>query len=166
VSAIAAVLFDLDDTLLDRHRTVEEYLTRHAARAKLRPDVAAAYRSRFHELDEHGHAPRAAVFARLGAEFPAVGSAEALEEGIAKPAIEIFHRAADRLGVRPEQCVFVGDNPLADVDGSRRAGMLDVWIEREFPWPGELTPASHSITSLAAVPRLLELANAGGCQRV
>jgi putative hydrolase of the HAD superfamily len=79
------------------------------------------------------------------------------EEGVAKPETAIFHRAAERLGVSPERCVFVGDNPVADVDGARRAGMLDIWIERHVPWPAELAAPSHSITSLASLPSLLSL---------
>ena len=213
-----AVLFDLDDTLLDRRGSVERYLVGHALRSKLDPELATVYRSRFWELDENGHRSRVELFAVLGDEFPAVGTPERLladfiehgfaacewiagaadvltwcrnaglrlgvitngpsgmqraklraleladrvdvilvseEEGVSKPASEIFHRAADRLGVSPKQCVFVGDNPIADVDGARRAGMLDVWIQREFPWPAELAAASHSIISLSSLPDLL-----------
>jgi putative hydrolase of the HAD superfamily len=220
-SGIAAVLFDLDDTLLDRHQTVERYLTGHALRANLAADVATAYRTRFHALDENGHATRSELFARLSEEFPLIGTADGLlrdfidhgfatcdwlegavdvlawcraadlrlgvitngssgmqraklralgldrsvdvilvseEEGIAKPDAEIFRRAATRLAVQPEHCAFVGDNPTADIHGSRGAGMLDIWIEREFSWPAELAPASHSITTLAELPRILSSA--------
>ena len=218
MNQLAAVLFDLDDTLLDRRGSVERYLAGHAARAKLDAAVAAVYRSRFWELDENGHRSRADLFDRLGAEFPLVGSPQVLladfiehgfatcewlegaddvlawcrserlrlglitngpsamqraklralgladrvdtilvseEEGVSKPAAEIFHRAAQRLGVSPEQCVFVGDNPIADADGARRAGMLDVWIQRELPWPAELAAPTHAIGSLVALPPVL-----------
>src|SRR6185503_3127202 len=77
------------------------------------------------------------------------------EEGIAKPETELFHRVAARLGVRPEACAFVGDNPHNDVDGARRAGMVAVWFQRELPWPVEVPPASITIAKLSALPRAL-----------
>ena len=76
--SLAAVLFDLDDTLLDRRRTLDHYLADHALRAGLPAPVAAAYRTRFYELDACGYAPRANVFGQLCVEFPSLPSADAL----------------------------------------------------------------------------------------
>jgi putative hydrolase of the HAD superfamily len=42
--------------------------------------------------------------------------------GIRKPNPEIYWEAARRIGVEPSQCVYVGDNPLRDVEGTRAAG--------------------------------------------
>jgi len=42
--------------------------------------------------------------------------------GIRKPNPEIYWEAARRIGVVPEKCVYVGDNPLRDAEGTRRAG--------------------------------------------
>jgi HAD superfamily hydrolase (TIGR01662 family) len=42
--------------------------------------------------------------------------------GYRKPGPEIYWEAARRIGVEPEQCVYVGDNPVRDVEGARRAG--------------------------------------------
>jgi len=78
VPSLAAVLFDLDDTLLDRRRTLDRYLADHALRAGLPAHVAAAYRTRFYELDACGYAPRANVFGQLCVEFPSLPSADTL----------------------------------------------------------------------------------------
>lgn len=48
-------------------------------------------------------------------------------EGVRKPDPEIFLRALDRLGVRPEESVYVGDHPVSDIEGATRAGMKTVW---------------------------------------
>jgi putative hydrolase of the HAD superfamily len=53
-------------------------------------------------------------------------------EGVRKPEPEIFRRAAARLDVAVHEAVFVGDNPDADVRGSKRSGMRSVWIRD--PW--------------------------------
>jgi len=42
--------------------------------------------------------------------------------GIRKPNPEIYWEAARRMGVAPEKCVYVGDNPLRDAEGTRQAG--------------------------------------------
>lgn len=42
--------------------------------------------------------------------------------GIKKPNPEIYWEAARRVGIKPEHCAYVGDNPKRDVVGTRRAG--------------------------------------------
>jgi HAD superfamily hydrolase (TIGR01509 family) len=44
------------------------------------------------------------------------------EQGVCKPAAATFHTACDRLGVRPERTLMVGDNPLTD-SGAVTAGL-------------------------------------------
>jgi putative hydrolase of the HAD superfamily len=51
-------------------------------------------------------------------------------EGIEKPNPEIFTRAAERAGVSPEACVYIGDSPYFDVRGARAAGMIPVLLRR------------------------------------
>jgi len=48
-------------------------------------------------------------------------------EGLRKPDRAIFERALERLSVRAGDAMFVGDNPEADVAGSRTAGLVPVW---------------------------------------
>ena len=50
------------------------------------------------------------------------------DEWIHKPDPEIFRRAAARLGVACQSCVYVGDHPVNDIQGSRSAGMRPVFI--------------------------------------
>lgn len=51
-------------------------------------------------------------------------------EGIEKPSITMFQRAAQRLGVPVASCLFVGDSPLDDVRGAESAGMRAVLVDR------------------------------------
>ncbi len=44
------------------------------------------------------------------------------EQGVCKPAASVFRAACDRLGVRPERALMVGDNPLTD-SGAVTAGL-------------------------------------------
>jgi 2-haloalkanoic acid dehalogenase type II len=50
--------------------------------------------------------------------------------GRAKPDPAIFHAACDALGVAPHDTLFVGDDPVLDVQAAQRAGMEAVWINR------------------------------------
>ena len=62
------------------------------------------------------------------------------KEGIRKPDAEIFWRAASRLSLKPEDCLFVGDNPIADVLGAHDAGMSTIWVPNGAKWPDEAEP--------------------------
>lgn len=48
-------------------------------------------------------------------------------EGLKKPASGIFERALARCGTSSTESVFIGDHPVADIDGSRGAGLAAVW---------------------------------------
>lgn len=49
-----------------------------------------------------------------------------------KPSGEIFDYAAEKLGIRNDQAIFVGDHPKNDVFGARKAGMNVVWMRYGF----------------------------------
>jgi HAD superfamily hydrolase (TIGR01549 family) len=55
--------------------------------------------------------------------------------GSSKPHREIFMYALARAGVRAEETIYVGDSYLADVLGSRGAGLHPVLIDREARAP-------------------------------
>ena len=74
--------------------------------------------------------------------------------GHRKPGPEIYWEAARRVGFEPSQCVYVGDNPVRDVEGGRKAGygMLVVLHEpatlKKEPQNSEYKP-DHTIKSLS-----------------
>ena len=66
-------------------------------------------------------------------------------EGIRKPDPAIFYRATKRLGVEPDECVMVGDNPQADIGGALAVGMKAIWRRGYLPWPGHDTNLPHLV---------------------
>jgi HAD superfamily hydrolase (TIGR01509 family) len=77
------------------------------------------------------------------------------ELGYWKPNPRIFLHALSKLGVAPEDAVFVGDNPHEDLLGAQRVGMRAVWQRSaEFPL-GNVAPDAI-IETLADVPALLQ----------
>ena len=67
------------------------------------------------ELRQHGLLPY----------FPDCRLAAA-DVGYLKPHPRIFQCALERIGVAPDEAVFVGDNPIADIGGALGAGMRAV----------------------------------------
>jgi 2-haloalkanoic acid dehalogenase type II len=88
-----------------------------------------------------------------GLRFDAVVSSE--EVRVYKPHVSIFHEACARLGVAPEEAIYLGDSPWADVAGARNAGLRAVWLNRRAAaWPGDIEPPNESVSSVMG---LLEL---------
>ncbi|WP_312115412.1 HAD family hydrolase [Brevibacillus reuszeri] len=56
------------------------------------------------------------------------------QEGMAKPAKEIFEKALSLLQVRAEEAIYVGDHPVNDVQAARAIGMKGIWKRDEY-WP-------------------------------
>ena len=52
------------------------------------------------------------------------------DAGRIKPHPEPFLTLLERLGVKAENAVFVGDRPQDDVAGAQAAGMRGVWVRR------------------------------------
>ena len=60
----------------------------------------------------------------------------AREAGWLKPAPRIFCRLLDDAGLDAAHVVHVGDDPEADIEGARGAGLRAVWLNRQgTPWP-------------------------------
>ena len=227
VSMIEAVLFDLDETLVDRTATILAFLPDQYKRFGLadRGTTEAQYVAEFLKLERAGlvrkrelyprlvenlRLPRgcaADLFADFRASYPkmaiampgAIATLETLRRnglptavvsngegivqnpkiaaaglanfidfaiisedvGLRKPDRRIFHLAADRLGVPVEKCVFVGDNPEADVLGAKDAGMHSVYFGRDGSWPPHLSSAGHQIELLAELPSIVAAISAG-----
>lgn len=60
--------------------------------------------------------------------------------GFAKPDAAIFHAACTALGVTPDEALYVGDDPLLDVEGAQKAGLRAAWINRLELGPDRLLP--------------------------
>ncbi len=77
-------------------------------------------------------------------------------EGVAKPSAEIFHRACARLGVRPEEAVYVGNLRATDARGATSAGLCGVWLNREGMEFGDDPPEIMSLLELPLIVRRRE----------
>ena len=78
-----------------------------------------------------------------------------------KPDAAIFHLAVARLGTSPDRAWFVGDHPVIDVDGARRAGLTAVWLAGVHRWPDTLLQPSQRAVTLPELPPLVRAAIRG-----
>jgi putative hydrolase of the HAD superfamily len=71
------------------------------------------------------------------------------EEGVSKPDPEFFRRALARCGVVCHEAMFVGDHPVADVQGAHEAGLKAVWKFVPY-WTPVIadTPVIHKLSEI------------------
>ncbi|HEX7375223.1 MAG TPA: HAD family hydrolase [Steroidobacteraceae bacterium] len=97
--------------------------------------------------------------ARIGLAHCFERSLAAREAGMLKPDPRIFHLLLKAAGLTTDDVVHVGDDPDADVEGARAAGVRPVWLNRErSPWPLTTAAPELTIESLADLPDVLQSA--------
>lgn len=80
--------------------------------------------------------------------------------GVHKPERGPFDIMAGRLRVRTDECLYIGDNPLNDVEGSRRAGCIPVWVRTMGVWAfPELEKPELQVDTVEEIPALIEKLN-------
>lgn len=68
------------------------------------------------------------------------------DQGYAKPDPRIYQDALTALGMtEPEGVLFVGDNPVTDIDGARAFGMRTAWVSRGREFPADLRAPDHVV---------------------
>ena len=76
--------------------------------------------------------------------------------GFAKPDPRAYAALAEALTLQPEEILFVGDEPHADVMGPRASGMKAVWVNRlGVAWPDSLPAADASVAHVGELAALL-----------
>jgi len=75
------------------------------------------------------------------------------ESGCAKPSIEIFQLALQRNGLRPDECVHIGDNYVNDYVSPTSIGMNAIFLDRENEHPDK------SISKIKDLNELLTIIN-------
>ena len=76
-----------------------------------------------------------------------------------KPSKKIFLATAEKIGIEPQNILFVGDRVWADIKGSMNAGMTAV-LKNAYTNYGKRTPkGSYKIENLSELPALIEKIN-------
>ena len=68
-----------------------------------------------------------------------------------KPDPEIFMPALDMANAKPAEIMYVGDNPFADVNGSRNVGFKPILIDRKDLFPETDCPIIKNISEILPI---------------
>ncbi|HEY2775455.1 MAG TPA: HAD family hydrolase [Candidatus Binatia bacterium] len=101
-------------------------------------------------------ARRVLAQAGLDAAFDVIVISE--EEGLRKPATEIFARTCERMQAAPSRCLYIGDTLVEDIEGATRAGLSALWIH---PDETALSPALAILPDVRELPRWLASSRTG-----
>ena len=72
--------------------------------------------------------------------------------------------ALETMGLtRPERVMFVGDNPVADIDGAKRFGMKATWVRRGREYPDGLLMPDYVVDLVTEVRDVVDVARRSAC---
>lgn len=77
-----------------------------------------------------------------------------------KPDARIFQLMARSLGIKTSEMLYIGDHPLNDVDGSRNAGCIPVWVKTTGTWVfPEIEKPEFQVETVKEIPPLIRQIN-------
>jgi len=78
--------------------------------------------------------------------------------GFSKPNPKLYRRVLQRLKLKPQRCLYVGDNPTHDIDPCNREGWSTVRIRRSGRHAAEegATVPTHEIKDFRELERVLQ----------
>ncbi len=81
--------------------------------------------------------------------------------GYEKPDVKIFNYALKTLKVKPRETIYIGDNYIADIKGSIKAGIIPVWLRRrsknnEFSYSGKKSRNVYVIRKISELIKLIK----------
>ena len=107
-----------------------------------------------------GHNPQELKIKMLGLEDMFDEIVISGDVGVNKPDAAPFKAFAKKIGIDPKEMLYVGDHPLNDVEGSRRAGYTPVWVKTTGTWIfDDIEKALYEINTVEELPKLLEKIN-------
>lgn len=68
-----------------------------------------------------------------------------------KPDRDIFFIMCEKFSLSPDELVYVGDNPVNDIEGARNAGFKTIWMNTTGFWQEEIPPADLSVTEVSQI---------------
>ncbi len=80
--------------------------------------------------------------------------------GVHKPDPSIFIEMSRRLNIPPSNMLYIGDNPINDVEPSRRVGYTPVWIKTTGCWIDDnIELPEFQSDTIECVPEIIEKLN-------
>jgi putative hydrolase of the HAD superfamily len=78
--------------------------------------------------------------------------------GWRKPSIRIFQDALNRLHVKAEEAIFIGDSPIEDIKGAKEVGLKTIFVPSQFNTLKDLSDSKVEPDYVAKdIPAIMEL---------
>ncbi len=82
------------------------------------------------------------------------------ETSFEKPDIRIFQLMAEKLGIETNEMMYIGDHPVNDIDGSRNAGCIPVWVKTTGTWVfPEVKKPELQVETVEEIPDIIKKIN-------
>lgn len=82
------------------------------------------------------------------------------ETAYEKPDARIFQLMARSLGVKTNEMLYIGDHPLNDIEGSRNAGCIPVWVKTTGTWIyPEIEKPELQVETVKEIPDIIRKLN-------
>lgn len=82
------------------------------------------------------------------------------ETAYEKPDKRIFQLMARSLGIKTNEMLYIGDHPLNDIDGSRKAGCIPIWVKTTGTWTfPEIEKPELQVETVKEIPQLIKQIN-------
>jgi putative hydrolase of the HAD superfamily len=80
--------------------------------------------------------------------------------GAPKPDLALFQHALNHTGVAADRMVYVGDDPILDVDAAKQAGLKTVWLDHGKKPKGSTRPDA-TISHIRELPEAIRAISRG-----
>ena len=82
--------------------------------------------------------------------------------GVQKPETLPFEVMCEKLNLKPNELLYVGDNPINDVMASRNAGYVPVWVKTLGTWDfNDIERCEYEVNTVEEIPELVDKINKG-----
>jgi len=81
----------------------------------------------------------------VSGEYALIMCGDEKNETYYKPDTGIFLYTAELLGEDPASLYYVGDNPINDVMGAKKAGYVPIWVSSRSPWPLDMASYPQNV---------------------
>ena len=88
---------------------------------------------------------------RLGLDHIFSFAFSAEQVGAPKPAANLFTRALQHSHSEPAEMIYIGDDPVLDVDAAKKLGMHAIWMNRGTKQPGKFE-ADEIVSNISELP--------------
>jgi putative hydrolase of the HAD superfamily len=76
--------------------------------------------------------------------------------GIEKPNPKIFELMFTKLALEPEECIYIGDHPVNDIEGASNCNLSTIWISHGRQWENKALQPTWIVDNTIEIKKIVE----------